>query len=102
MSASLNCKPGDMALVISGPDSGKEVHCLALFEAGSLARPPGFCLGIYFKPTMGPVWSIDRTITWTTDDYRRDQFSLPYAPDSVLMPIRPEAEPIEMLEEVSA
>lgn len=77
----MNCKPGDLALVISGPAQGQAVICLEALPAGFPRDdlPPG--IEQRFDEKEGPLWRIDRPIEWG------DLLYLPIAPDAVLMPI---------------
>lgn len=57
----LNCKNGNMAIVISGPSAGAIVTCLELYPAGSKMFVPGFGLGTFYRPH----WRIDRALPTT-------------------------------------
>lgn len=90
--ASLQCKPGDIALVIRGDDKdlnnvGKMVTCHALED------PPGMILKFH-----GRIWRIDRLLTWR---YRTTGalFESRYCPDAFLLPIRPRPGPVAGIEE---
>ncbi len=85
----LNCKPGDLALVIGGTKGhnlGKTCTVIRL-----LGEFEHLLLG------MGPVWLVDRPMTcsneWVTDQH-------PWAPDRFLMPIRDPGE--ELAEDLVA
>ncbi len=86
MNARLRCRPGDLALVLRSPDWGKLVTCIELIGEDERIT---FRIG----DGNGPVWRIDRTCMWA--DWSRSglEVPLPYAPDSALMPIRPEPDP---------
>lgn len=72
----MNCKKGDMALVISGPNAGEAVTCIAL------ESPPGMRL----VDSRMAVWRVDRNLIWRRlgDD---SEVVRPYAPDHALRPI---------------
>ena len=81
----MNCKPGDLALVI-GPANpisiGKVVTCVEFWPSGTIVDIPG---GIYM--TEEPAWLTDRVLDPAV-----------WAPlcrvmrDSALMPLRPPAD----------
>ena len=79
----MNCRSGDMALVIAGPSTGKLVNCLEPLPAGWYRDdlPRGYRQQISHE--MGPLWRLDRQIEWG------DLLYLAIAPDRALMPIRP-------------
>jgi hypothetical protein len=86
----MRCRQGDIALVIDGArkDLGKMVTCLEPVPAGFYRDdlPPGTRQQI--DPTLGPLWRVDRPISWGD----QGQALMRLAPDSALMPIRPEAD----------
>lgn len=100
----LNCKQGDLALVIAGPSAGITVTCLQALPAGwwrddlpARARQRGARQQI--EPAVGPLWRVDRTIQWETPvENRRHGISteMYVVPDNALMPIRPEPDELEM------
>jgi hypothetical protein len=87
----MNCKPGDLALVIAssvpetGRNIGKTVTCVRLLNESEHNIPRDF----------GPIWLVDRLM---------DRFDMstgavvpcPWACDRYLMPIRPPAEEVEL------
>lgn len=75
----MNCQKGDLAIVIrspSGINAGKFVTCLHLATEEELLRAR-------VRRSEGPVWHIDVLLHHTCGLYK------PYAPDSALMPLRP-------------
>jgi len=88
MNAKLRCRPGDLALVLRSPDWGKLVTCIEL-----IGEDERITFGI--GDGNGPVWRVDRECMWA--DWRRGglEIPLPYAPDSALMPIRLEPDPLD-------
>ena len=79
----MNCKPGDLALVIHSMDQGKMVQCIELLriplpEAGATQ----------FAPGLGPVWKVDRPMQWRSHNGPRYLTCMML--DKFLMPIRPE------------
>lgn len=89
----MNCREGDLALVIRGPDVGKTVTVLAAVKRrelivtslGEAAPISPFCL---------PAWHVDRDLSaWSLNS---GQFTVRVAADEALMPIRPEADPEEI------
>jgi len=88
MTAKLRCQPGDLALVLRSPDWGKLVTCIEL-----IGEDERITFGI--GDGNGPVWRVDRECMWA--DWGRGglEIPLPYAPDSALMPIRPEPDPLD-------
>jgi hypothetical protein len=85
MNAQLRCRSGDLALVLRSTDAGKLVTCLALITEQERAT-----VGI--ADHNGPVWRIDRECVWNDWD---EGVMLPYCPDSALLPIRPEPDPLD-------
>lgn len=88
----MNCKPGDLALVVGpdgDPDVGRMVTCLRLYRVGEKYRHDNrpYRAGVNF-------WVVDRELHWRKDGVLR---MLPFCPDAHLMPIRPEGD--EDLEE---
>ena len=75
----LNCKRGDLALVLSGPNGGKVVTCLELLPAGADS----------VDDSVGPLWRVDRPLIYTNDVLPGIVASKRLAPDRKLMPIRP-------------
>lgn len=72
----MNCKPGDLAVVVGGVASlGKVLTCLRLATQAELEA-------LWFQDDV-PVWIVDRTLE--TLSGRR----LSLAPDCMLRPIRP-------------
>lgn len=95
----MNCQPGDLALVIHGPDAGKTVTCVRLVERGEIIPTPqgphvveGWAL---------PMWHVDRPVTCASSAY--GHLELPLCRDARLMPIRPERdEDLEETEQTAA
>jgi len=85
MTAKLRCQPGDLALVLRSTDAGKLVTCLALADERERAA-------FNIADDNGPVWRIDRECVWNDWD---EGMMLPYCPDSALLPIRPEPDPLD-------
>jgi hypothetical protein len=75
----MNCKQGDLALVIrsNAANVGKLVRCLELL-------PPGSC---NTSVENGPLWRVDREMEW--DSPLGCTIPGCLAPDWALMPIRP-------------
>lgn len=91
----MNCKPGDMAVIIASGHSGKMVTCVRLLTAGdAFPTADGPAVGKIVGPE--PIWLIDRWLEWWNAD-QNHAFEAPICPDSILMPIRPGAadQPIE-------
>lgn len=94
----MNCRPGDLAIIIRGPNLGLSLTCLELAPC-----PPE--LGAWAEGD--PVWRVDRKLTWTLwgdIDGRPGMLGtrcVPYCSDSRLMPIRPDGlkiEPYELMD----
>lgn len=85
----MNCKPGDMALVIGGPreNLGREVTCLELYSPGIIptVTPAG---APAFIESDEVFWLIDRNLTY--QNWGGETVDVPYAADCYLLPIRPE------------
>jgi len=74
----LNCKQGDLALVIGGGvNAGRLVTCLEILPAGSCG----------VERDVGPLWRVDRPIAYEAAGEQLIEGNV--APDMVLMPIRP-------------
>lgn len=82
MTTKLRCRPGDLALVLRGTYAGAIVTCIAL----ALERERA---SFDIADSNGPVWRIDRCMLWNNG---HGKVPLPYAPDSALLPIRPQPE----------
>ena len=85
MNAKFRCQRGDLALVLRSTDAGKVVTCLALADERERAA-------FNMADDNGPVWRIDRECVWNDWD---EGMMLPYCPDSALLPIRPEPDPLD-------
>ena len=84
----MNCKEGDLALVIGGRNVGKVVICLELLPAGSQ----------YVDETAGPLWRVDRALEYLNEALGMTANKY-LAPDRILMPLNPSsAEPHAALE----
>jgi hypothetical protein len=74
----MNCKPGDLALVIGGRNVGKVVTCLELLPTGSE----------YVDEAAGPLWRVDRAL-----EYLNEALGITankyLAPDRILMTLNP-------------
>lgn len=79
----LNCKPGDLALVISGPSAGKLVTCLEPLPAGWYRDDLPRGCSQQINVTEGPLWRVNLPLEWG------DLLYLAIAPDEVLMPLGP-------------
>lgn len=92
--AGLNCRAGDMAVVVKGhPQSlGQSVTCLRLLAPGETVS-----IGGYDQPLpreQGACWLVEPPVLWLVrleDAWgEREFYALaPYCPDRCLMPIRP-------------
>jgi len=80
----MNCKPGDLALIIKGCNTGKAVTCVRL-AGPQLSTPNGPRMTMF---GMRPIWEIDKSVVWASK--HDGDVLLPYMPDECLMPIRPE------------
>ena len=81
----MNCKQGDLALVIDGgPNAGMMVTCLEWLPAGSRRDDLPPFITQHFEESLGPLWRVDRFLTWGATKIR-------IAPDKYLMPIRPDS-----------
>ena len=85
------CRPGDIALVIKGLFAGSVVTVIELVSEELLRE-----IGVIDRP----VWVVDRFLDWGCGD-APDASRLPLAPDSALLPIRPEPDPCESEREES-
>lgn len=72
----MNCKQGDLALVIAGDNAGRVLTCLRLIAADSKYSADA------------PIWRVDRNITWY-HSYTGKKALFTICPDSILMPINP-------------
>lgn len=57
----MNCREGDLALIIRGRDAGKMVTCLRLVRAGELV-PTSRCPAPVNDRSL-PAWHVDRELT---------------------------------------
>lgn len=73
----MNCKQGDLAMIIGGKtQGGKVVTCLRLLSRDEHQ----------VHDDEGPVWAVDRDCSFQTP---RGSVWRRYCPDKVLMPINP-------------
>jgi hypothetical protein len=95
----VNCKPGDLALIIGGlkENVGKMVRCIRLIEHGEIVQTRAGKHRI--NDTAHPTWAVDRLIRnmLTKDNVLVGYTEAPVAFDRYLMPIRPppDGEPSE-------
>lgn len=73
----MNCKPGDLALIIRGFDCGMAVTCVKLADADKV--------GFGFQPHHFPMWEVDREIRWWSPKMGEHKIKL--CPDNALRPI---------------
>ena len=78
------CRPGDLALVIKGLYTGCVVTVIRLADEGLLRE---------LRITDRPCWLTDKWLDW---DETLDGVHWPIAPDTSLLPIRPEPDPCEI------
>jgi len=81
----VNCKKGDLAVIISGFDTGKIVTCVQL-------ETPVWLQG--YMHDLGPIWRVDRDLTWMEQSGNSfikllRKFSSPHIPDHHLRPLPP-------------
>ena len=82
----MNCKPGDLALVVKGRNRGKVVTCLRLLKGGTELEH-----GVTRDDEA--VWELDRELSWP-------EGAAAAICDRGLMPIRPlPGEPVEDITE---
>jgi hypothetical protein len=92
----MNCKLGDMAMVINTAfNDGKVVKCLEYIGHHQGDRPQRY--GGKYKRD---VWLTDTQFTVVGFETGETKPSDCYMSDSNLMPIRPEPDPLEITEEV--
>ena len=85
----MKCRKGDLAIVVGGTlgnNAGKMVQCLELLPAGTEK----------VNKYWGPLWRTDRPLIFENIIGERIEKYL--APDTVLMPIRPDGESDELEE----
>ena len=73
----MNCKPGDLALVVKGRNRGKVVTCVRLLNGGTQLEH-----GVIRDDEA--VWELDRVLSWP-------EGAAAAICDHALMPIRPPA-----------
>lgn len=86
----MNCKPGDLAVVVrsANGNEGKLVTCIRLATSHDLAIADVF--------RVDPVWVIDRQLL-ATNEYRQKRCHVHLCPDENLRPIRPQPDDAEDL-----
>lgn len=77
----MNCKQGDLALIICGQSQGQAVTCLEALPEGFRRDDLPRGINQRISEDEGPLWRLDRPIEWG------DLLYLAIAPDAVLMPI---------------
>jgi hypothetical protein len=78
----MNCKPGDMAIVIHGSRSGMLVTCIRTVTGGEFKTSVGL-----EAANISPIWRIDSLIPWGPLN-EPPAIYVPYALDKYLRPIR--------------
>lgn len=82
----MNCKPGDLAIVVRGAKSGgRIVRCIRLVSMGAImltkcGRP------VQLTGWTEPVWALDGWVVFEIAPY--GEVEVPAAADSCLRPIR--------------
>ncbi|WP_374520358.1 hypothetical protein [Hydrogenophaga sp.] len=81
----MNCKPGDLAIVVRSENgnAGKVVTCIRLATKTDLENEGLFC--------PDDVWVVDRHLL-VTNAFGKNGKHVRLCPDSVLRPIRPQAD----------
>jgi hypothetical protein len=82
----MKCRPGDMAILSAGSDAGHAVTCIRVEDPPS----PFHIAGNY-----GPIWLLDKPVTWRHVFAFMESEKVPYWPDRFLQPIRPDELPDE-------
>lgn len=85
------CKPGDLALVIKGRQTGKTVKVIAPAPDEEVIEAIRIVMGVKFKSVIdqGQLWRIDLPITWSNMADPNSGCMVAYAPDNNLVPITP-------------
>ncbi len=78
------CRPGDLALVLRGLYTGCLLTVIELADEELLDE-----IGV--TDNSRPCWVTDKPLDWGD----QDQFRWTLAPDSALLPIRPEPDPLD-------
>jgi hypothetical protein len=84
MTAKLRCQHGDLALVLRGLYTGSVVTVIELADEELLDE-----IGV--ADNSRPCWVTDKPLDWGP----HDEFRWTLAPDTSLMPIRPEPDPLD-------
>jgi hypothetical protein len=93
------CKPGDLALILSGPLTGQT--CRVLEEATpeqvksygfKHVTKPNAKVEITNPKDQGKLWAIDRDFPWflLPKDGQKIRVEMPICPDTYLLPIQPD------------
>ena len=83
----MNCKQGDLALVIRGPDTGKVVSVVLAVSPHELI-PTSLGISLRILPENLPVWHVDREMAVRVFGIDTPATAR-VAWDSCLLPIRP-------------
>lgn len=75
----MNCKPGDLAIITQGRDSGKIVQCLHIASEPELKE-------LHPHKDFLPVWAIDQHVRWHRPSGAK--VVAPFCPDRLLKPLR--------------
>jgi hypothetical protein len=78
----MNCKPGDLAVVIRSETGnlGKIVRCIAVASKEQADQVRFWAC---------PMWEVDRPMQW---EYQHEVFYERFCPDDCLRPIRPQSD----------
>ena len=82
----MNCRPGDLALVIRGRSRGAVVTVESLVRSGEIVTTSGGSAMLI--GTSLPGWHVDRELLWGIQPFG-EPVSAKIAPDSALQPLRP-------------
>lgn len=94
----MNCKPGDMAIVVKGDlSAGRIVRCVRLLSLGDTVKSKcGKTLHVSNAVPQGPLWLLEGYVCAEVN-MARNVLEVPACPDSHLRPIRPSDAPDETL-----
>ncbi len=94
----MNCRPGDLALVIGGNPLwiGRMVTCVRLVPVGEEVL-----IGVIAVPFTSPTWELRESLPWRAYGFGNYFDTVaPYAADSVLLPVRPHPDDVAQRNEV--
>lgn len=82
------CKPGDLCVIVKGPDTGLSVTVLSAATVDDVSRYAAQVHQRWISPDVREqLWQLDKNVLWRDSKGRCEDMQMPFEGDSWLMPI---------------